>query len=149
MVLSVRNATHSDIPWLVQELEHFAVDYDTEPSLFGDLEYAIEKLGELITKHVVLIAEQENKPVGFIAGLINNHMMNPSVTILTQLFWWVSKKKRKNKIGSALLDTFIDYGEQHADWISCNLSHAAKMDDKCLISRGFRLQEKSFYKRVD
>lgn len=61
---------------------------------------------ELITRHVVIVADDEGEVKGFIAGLYQPHFLNPNITMLQEIAWWVPEEHRKTGAGWALLKGF-------------------------------------------
>lgn len=140
-----RKAERSDIPWILQELEGFSKFFGTKrPLMHDNQEYKENFLNNLVDNHACFIAEDNGVPQGFIAGFITPHFLNPDIRLLSELFWWVPEKFRLSRAGLKLLDRFLAYGKQNADWITFALETNSPVQDKSLIKRGFRLQERGF-----
>jgi hypothetical protein len=149
MGITVRQAQHTDIDWIVHQLRKFSEFYGTKLSLFGDDAYARERLTWIIDCHVFLVADHsQHGPVGFIAGLAQPHFFNPSIRHLAELFWWVDEAHRGGKAGLLLLRAFTDWGRENCDWITCSLEHHSPVKDETLTRRGFKIQERSFLLEV-
>ena len=149
MSISIRSATLNDIDWILGELKKFADFYDSKKSLYGDESQSKIALSNLIDQHIFLIADKESVgPIGFIAGLISPHLFNQAIKTLSELFWWVTESERLSRAGSMLIDEFLAWGKANADWIFFSLEQNSPVDEKCLLKRGLRLQEKQYLMEV-
>jgi len=149
MPIQIRKGELEDIPWILEELKEFAIFYNTKKSLFPSEDLAAQKIGELIEGHVVYISEIDYMPSGFIIGLFTPHLFNPEINVLLELFWWVSEKYRGSKCGLLLLEEFIKFGEEHADWINFSLEEKSPVRDTVLLKRGFHLHEMNYMREID
>lgn len=99
--------------------------------------------------HLFLVsADEDDNMVGFITGMLLPHMFNPDIITLVEVFWWVNSSHRRSKAGLKLLNAYVDYGKQNADWIICTLESHSPVNDKAFIKRGFKYKEKSFLMEV-
>jgi hypothetical protein len=103
MSIAVRTAVAADVAWLLQQLAHFDAFFGSSRSLFPDEAYAVETLTKLIATEPFFIAADARGPVGFIAGLLTPHLLNPSIRVLSELFWWVVPEARGSRAGFLLL----------------------------------------------
>ena len=150
MSIVTRKATHEDIPWLMVELEKFAVFFGTSLSLFNP-ETAPHGLAQLIDNHIFLVAVKEKEleiRLGFISGLLSPHFMNPEIVQLTELFWWVAEEHRGSRAGLVLFNDFVRTGTVMADWINFTLEHKSPVKEEFLLKRGFKAQERSYLMEV-
>lgn len=134
--------------WLVSQLREFSAFFGTKKSLYGTEENARLGITNMINGHIVLVAEREGQLLGFIAGVITPHMFNPNIRVLAETFWWVAEEHRGSRAGLMLLNEFMDYGTANCDWITFALEHHSPVDEKCLLRRGFHLQERSYLMEV-
>lgn len=148
MTITIRSASINDIDWVVLELKRFSEFFGTKKELFSDKNYARAGCLILIKGHVLYLAENESERIGFIAGLLTPHLFNPSIKILTELFWWVTEEHRGSRAGSLLLGEFVDYGKRHADWIAFGLRNNTRVRDETLLNYGFQAYERSFLLEV-
>jgi len=147
--ISIRHARDTDIDWVVGELRIFADFFNTRHSLFGDETYIKETMTGISHNHLLLIAANEDdEPLGFIAGVVNQHFFNPKIKVLSELFWWVAQQYRNSRAGLMLLEAFTDWGKQNVDWITFALEHKSPVKDSSLLKRGFRPQERAFLMEV-
>lgn len=146
---TIRKAGPSDLEWLLVQLRDFAAFYNTKKSLFpkGD-EHGRLMVDALIAEHVVLIAEKDSVPIGFIAGVFLKHPFNPEIRTLSEQFFWVTAAHRGGRAAVMLLNGFVALGELKADWILFTIEHGGPMNDRALLSRGFRLKEINYLKEV-
>lgn len=148
-MITIRRGKPEDMDWLIQELKLFSAFYDTKHPLFGHEQFVREGMTSMIEKHLVLIAEKEGiGPVGFIAGLLVPHIFNPLIRCLSETFWWVEEKHRRGRAGFMLLQAFIDFGKQNADWILCTIESNSPVNPNVLLDRGFKLKERNFVMEV-
>lgn len=151
--ISIRKAEPEDLDWLVAELRRFSVCFGTKLSLFpDDPDLARRSLNTILESHCLFVAVRTavsgSERVGLIAGICGPHMFNPSIRVLTEIFWWVPPEHRMTRAGLLLLDAFIDWGETHADWIDFTLEERSPVNERCLTRQGFRLQEKHYLMEV-
>jgi hypothetical protein len=144
----VRKATFQDIPWISGQLKDFAkVLPEAQAVKIPSDEYISATLAEMIRNHVVLVATNEkDTPAGMIAGVINNNMMNPGVTYLTEMMWWVVPGFRREGVGKLLLKAFIACGRanESVEYITVSLEKNSPVRDNILIAEGLRHAESTF-----
>ena len=146
MGIVLRNAVLSDIEWILPELKAFAEFYASSHSLFSDDDgFNRNTLKLIIENHYFMVSESNEKPSGFIAGLISQHLFNPKIKTFTELFFWVKPEYRGSRAGSALMDDFTKFGEQY-DWTIMTLESESPIKDSSILKRGFREKERSFIK---
>lgn len=145
-VISVREAELSDIDWILPELKAFAEFYASQHNLFSDDDgYNRKTISQLIENHYFMVSCESDKSTGFIAGLISQHLFNPKIKTLTELFWWVKPDFRRSNAGSMLLDDFVKFGESY-DWVIMTLEHNSPVKSESILKRGFVYKEQSFIK---
>lgn len=142
----IRPAIESDIPWLLGQLRAFSAFYGTATPLFPDDDIAAAAvLEEQIETNPFFVAVAPGAgPIGFIAGALLRHPYNPRIRVMQELFWWVAPRDRGSKAGLLLLEHFIEYGREHADWVLMTLEAKSPVNPGTLERRGFRLHERSF-----
>lgn len=149
MGIVIRRADLGDLPELMVQLKKFSDFYNSKYPLFGDdSAYNVAILSTLITNQLFLVAEQDTKVLGFIAGLISPHMFNPSITTLTEIFWWVNEESRQSRAGAMLLKEFTDYGKKNCQWIIMTLEHNSPIKPESILNRGFRHKETAFVMEI-
>lgn len=149
MGMGTRAARLDDIDWLVAQLREFSKFFATKRSLFGDEAYVREGLKTLISDHLVLFAcDDEDTPIGFIAGMAHPHLFNPTIRVLTESFWWVEPSRRGGKAALVLLEEFIFWGKANCDWVVFTLEHHSPVKESQLTKRGFSLQERNYLLEV-
>jgi len=155
MSIIVRKAELTDIGWMTGQLKEFSRFFGSKRELWsGDLEYSRKFLSVLIEKHVAMIAEFQHeeyghrRPVGFIAGVRSNHPLNPGISLLSELFWWVMPEMRRSRAGLMLLNEFTGIGKETADWVVLSLETKSLIRDEHLTKRGFKLYERSYLMEV-
>ena len=147
MSYKVRNATLDDIAWLLTQVKKFSDFYGTGKSLYS--ETAPETLKFLIENHIVFICDKGQAPVGLIVGLLNAHLFNPEIKVLTELLWWVDEEHRNGRAGLMLLNEFVKFGKEQADWITMSLVSNSNLNPKTLGKFGFKAVESSYLLEVN
>lgn len=148
MATRVRPALFIDIEWLMEQLRSFDKFAAYGRSLIEDESHARLTMLGIIDKHMVFIAENNHKPVGFIAAYKTPHPFNPRIKVLSECFWWVAPEGRKTRAGALLLREFIAYGRRHCDWITMSLEDVSPVKPGSLSKLGFKLKESSFLMEV-
>lgn len=148
MPLNIRRGEYKDIPWIVTQLKVFSPYYGTKKSLFGDEEYVAAGLKETMDKHLVLVADKNGQLIGFIIGLVSNHLYNPSIRVLTQLLWWVDESKRFGRAGYMLLKEFVKWGKANCDWIAMGAIGQTQIKPTAFQRMGFKPFEITYLMEV-
>ncbi len=148
-MITIRPAFVGDIDWLFEQCDAFAKFYGSKISLAGNPEYGKFFLQDLIDRHYVRIGMLDNTRAGFIAGLVTPHHFNPGITQLSEILWWVPEEFRSCGVGAGLFKSFVDYGREHCDWITFTMEAHTPIDDRILITAGFRLTEKAYLMECD
>jgi hypothetical protein len=149
MDIEIRRATLEDIPWLLDRLQRFDKHYAAAYSLFDEAYTRDEFLPGIINHHLFLIAEHQTAgPVGFLAGLITPHILNPKLKTLAELLWWVDESHRRTRAASMLFDAYTDYGRDHCQWVAFSLQHDSPVTNRSIERRGYRFKERHFLMEV-
>lgn len=134
---------------MIQELREFSKFVGTRLPMFSEEGIVHDRLFKMINEHLVLIAtDDERGPMGFIAGYVTPHIMNPGITTLCEVLYWVSEKHRRTRAGLLLMDGFVKWGRENCDWICFGLESNSPVNDATLLKRGFRLKERNFLLEV-
>lgn len=154
MTIKIRPADESDVYWICTQLKKFSDFYNSKYPLYDDPDFAAKRVGELVDFHYARIAYQETKHplvlkslttrLGFLCGLLTPHYLNPSINTLSEVFWWTDPDHRRKGISSLLMDDYIEFGKQNAQWITFTTFHKTGVDDSYFLDRGFKLQEKTY-----
>ena len=100
----IRRATEKDAAvlheWMIEFLEKVL------PYKPVDRKHVFITLMDLIDKNVALVADDEGRLKGVVLGMYASHPLNPTVSVLHEIAWWVPEKYRKDGVGGALLDAF-------------------------------------------
>jgi len=142
--IEIRVAIESDLDWLCVELKKFDDFYGSRKRLFEDEAYVRGALLSMIDKHVLIVAEVDRKPAGFIGGLVGTHFYNPNIKRLDQIFWWVMPTFRNSRVASTLLSEFIEFGKAQFDWVTLNLSVKCGIKESTLRRIGFELADNTY-----
>ena len=144
MEIAIRRSQSIDIDWLLKELAAFSKFIQTRHCLYGEEEYSRKGLQLLIDEHVLLIAEKDFIPIGFVAGYFTPHLFNPKIKIICELFFWVTPNHRRSRAGSLLMDAYIAEGMKKAQSITFSLNRFTRMNERSLLRRGFSHHESTF-----
>jgi hypothetical protein len=147
-MIEVSRGTTSDIEWILPELKRFSEFYGTRKQLYSDDEQARSLIEVFINRHVLFVARDGAAPCGFIGGFKTPHLLNPTINVLCESFWWVLEHYRGSKAGAKLLDKFVEYGKINSDWITFALERNTPISDKPLLKRGFQQMETNYILEV-
>lgn len=109
-----------------------------------DVDHVRNLLEEGLSKHVVLVADDEGTLKGTIIGVYIQHPLNPSITVLQEVAWWVPEEHRRGRAGWILLQAFAALERTNITTLSLlpNSAVAAKHLNKL----GFEAAETAFVK---
>jgi hypothetical protein len=124
------------MPWLVEFIEI------AMPMVKPDVVHLEQMLTDHIHNHVVLVAEVEGKLKGVIIGSYVPHYLNPKMTVLQELAWWVPVEFRNEGIGKPLLLAFSSLRKTDATVMSLR-PETQGLHDKYL-EQGFELYEYTY-----
>ena len=149
MSIVIRRANENDLDWLLSELKAFADFFGTGKILFpSKLTDAEALLKTWIAGQLMFMAERDGERLGFIAGMIHQHVFNPEIRCLTEMFWWVPEKHRGTRAGLMLINEFAKWGKDNVDWVLFTLEDNSPVNEKSLTKRGFKLKEKQYLLEV-
>jgi N-acetylglutamate synthase-like GNAT family acetyltransferase len=148
--MRVRTARVTDIDWLLEQLKSFDVFVDAKKSLFPAADVQARSiLTNFVMSQPFFVAEGFDGMVGFIAGTLGPHYLNPELRVLTEVFWWVDPKYRGTSAGARLLQVFTALGRLKADWIVMTLEEKSPIDPESLLRRGFHPFESIYLLEVE
>lgn len=149
--VTVRPATHDDIPWMLDELREFAAFFAKGIGTSRDLydRAAWEERLPVLVDGVAFIARCDGERVGMIAGIIVPHIWAPGIRMLTEAFWWVRPEWRGSSAGYRLLKAFDAAGEaEGVDFIGLQLEPHSDVSDASMARLGYRPSERCFLKET-
>mgnify|MGYP001577507889 FL=1 len=130
---------------MLTQLRAFADQYPTRRAIWPTDQEAELLVGTLIRTQFVAIAEEDGQPIGLIAGVCQPHALNQSLTIATELAWWVIGPKRGSRAGLMLLDAFDRWAnDSQAHLVNMTLEVGSPVSDRCLTRRGYALAERQY-----
>lgn len=137
--MHIRNAILDDLGYLVRASARLS----REPAPLGEsglLPADPNACGALwadaIRDHFVVIAlDDRDRPQGFIFGWIGRHPFNPIVKTLTEALWYVEPGRLAGFAGLLLMDAFVAWGLEHADFLSFTTRKESQV--RALERRGF------------
>lgn len=156
-MIRVRSAVADDVPWILEQLRAFDAAYHAPRSLYPREDYAQIMLRQLIdvgpfwvAEHILSADPEEHRPytvswpVGFIAGMVSGHWMNPEIQVLTELLWWVDPQFRGTRAAALLLEEFVAFGREHCEWIICAIGRETQVNPRALERHGFEAFEQNY-----
>lgn len=149
-MITIRFATFEDVEWLFTQCIDFDRFFGAKQSLMADdPAYTRELLATLITQHIVLVAVRGVELIGFIAGSLASHPFRPTLSVATELLWWVLPPNRQSSAGARLLNAFEDVArDRGAQWILMALEAESPVRPESLTRRGYRAKETSYLLEV-
>ena len=102
--MTIRKATHDDIPQLLVMGEQFAryAPFDVGFSPEGTAAF----LDVIMDTGLVLVAEQDETLVGVIVGALSPIWYSPGSLIASELAWWVDPQHRGSRAALQLVKAF-------------------------------------------
>ena len=155
--ICIRQALHSDMDYILEELKRFSEFFISEKSMYPkDDAVAAKIVGDFIDNHLFLMADRSYQdkygeavePVGFIAGFITPHFFNPDLIQLTELFWWVGHKWRQTGAGRELMNAFVAFGKDNCDFITVTLQENSQIEESSVLGYGFKALERGYFMEV-
>lgn len=148
MHIRVRKAEERDLEWISGQLRIFSAYLGSKKPLYPGDAQVKDALAGLINSHVLLVSEtDEGVLTGMIGGAVGPHPWS-GVSTLSEIFWWVADEFRGTRSGLMLINEFIAWGKQNAEWVVCSLEAESPINDRTLLRRGFRLMERTFFMEV-
>ncbi len=148
--VEIRRAREEDIPWVETELVEFSQSIGTKHSLFPPSAEALRgSLQFFMRDHLFLVAERGTQRLGFIVGFVTPHPFNHKLQVLTEVLWWVPPRHRGCRAGVMLLDAFVDWGKDNAEWVYFAIHRTTPMSDRALVRRGFREEQRQYLLEAD
>lgn len=149
MKISVRHAQVGDLDWIMGEFPEFSSHYGTKTQIFEDNDYSRATSKNIVENHLALLAEcSERGPVGFIFGLVTNHLYNQNIKVLTELFWWVPPRFRNGRAAALLFNEFTAWGKKNCDLVTFGVMESTPVKHTAITKRGFKLVERSYLLEV-
>lgn len=133
----IRDAEIDDLDWIIEELREFSKLFNTRIPIMGNEDYVRSYVLGLMTNELLLLAEDQGRRLGFIAGVLSRHQFNPEITVLHALAWWVIPSARGGVAAGRLLGGLRSYGEEHADWINVGIREGSCIGSRSLEGLGF------------
>lgn len=110
-----------------------------------DVAHVRNLLEEGLSKHVVLVAEDEGVLKGTVIGVYMQHPLNPSISVLQEVAWWVPEEHRRGRAGWILLQAFASLSR--TDITTLSLLPSSTVAVKHLNKLGFEAAETAFVKK--
>ena len=151
--MTLRLATEEDIP-AIKRMSYLFYDHSPYSSFEIDDEKVTALTTDILkdkTKNIVILSCQPD-PVGMIVGLSNEFMFNRK-KIAMELLWWMDPEYRKSRDAIKLVEAYEYWATNvaKADIVQLSLltTEQAPQIEKFYSRRGYKLSEKSFFKKVN
>jgi len=146
-MLSVRLATAEDMPYMLEQAEQF-VDYIPQHLTFDPM-YMQDILTGMMELGIVLLAVEDDKPIGGIGGMPVKCVFDSNHTTMAELFLWIDPNHRKGSAMIRLIKTFeADAKSFGADTVTLCHTNATPGLGKIYERYGFSLAESTYSKEV-
>ena len=147
--MEIRKAVPSDMRFIITEgikfMEYHPLSYKKDI----DPKELISLTDTVIKDHIILIAEQNGKQAGVIAGIIAPNPFNTKYLGLAELMWWVKEEYRGSSHALKLLRAFEEAGkERGVDYITMVRTMYTPELDKVYKKRGYIPAETTFLKEL-
>lgn len=144
--MTIRQATEADVPAMVEMGREFVRSTSYRDTVPESPEH-LSGVGALLLKHgVVLLAEQDGRVVGMIAGTVYPHYLTGART-LGESWWWVNEGARGHGAADALLDALEAWGRSQGATRS-ELGSRNAVLDRFYRRRGYRPVERVHAKEL-
>lgn len=149
----VRPALVADIPWVVEELAQLDQFFGAGRPLMPSPEFARERLTWMFEDHQTFLSLmvvdvdpvlRNERPLGFIISMFQQHFFNPEIIQCQSLLWWTTLKARGTVAGARLLEAWVDYARVKADWLVLVIQDKTPINEQGLFRRGFKLIDKKY-----
>lgn len=144
MKITVRRAELQDMDWLVTRFEKADKVYPIQIEIFS-WEFVEQRLVDMMTNHVLLVAEQGEELIGYIGGYYAPHIFNPKISTLIQALWWVDEQRRGGRASYLLLKEFEKMGSV-CDLIWLSFHRDTNIKDSSMERLGYAKTEKWYLK---
>lgn len=148
MTITVRIAELKDLDWIVNSasVNMIGIELQRPDLIYLPRLYQIVEKG--IGEKTFFLAEDGDVPVGVLGSLLSEHLLNPSVKLLTELLWYVLPEYRKTRAGFLLFKYFDNTAKQIAhESVLSILTASSEINIDSLEKRGFKLNEFAFNRR--
>lgn len=110
----------------------------------------LERITELANKgreeETAFVVFSHNIPVGAIGGVVIANLLNPSITTLAEIFWYVLPEYRSTRVGFLLLKALEERAKEVANELTLSILPHSEVNIDTLEKRGFKFEELSFRK---
>lgn len=100
-----------------------------------------------IEDQTAFVVRSGDKCVGAVGGMIVPNILNPNITTLAEMMWYVLPEYRNTRAGALLFYAFDERGS-YADEITFSLLPSSAINVNTLEKRGYMLSEYGFRKQI-
>lgn len=144
----IRNANDGDIEWLLGELKEFASEYPFKSFQFPTDAAAYHILMDYMQYGLLMVCERNGERSGFIAGIETPLLGNPSVSVLVERFWWVTKSARRTRAGYELLRSFMNHAKELGIGAVISVASNTNIRDNTMRKLGLHLMESHYLMEI-
>lgn len=148
MTYEVRVAKEQDKDWIEQVAAiRMLAEELNRPELINPARIKLlVKKG--VDEKTCFIAFKDGKPAGVLGAFLIENMFEPSIKVLSEVFWYVLPEYRDTRIGFLLLNLFDETARQIANESTLSiLTGSTEINIDSFAKRGFILDEFAFNKR--
>lgn len=146
----IRSATQRDL----EDIVNLGVEFWAESQYSDthcDVDYGSESFARCIESGICLLAFRDDKPVGFVAGLVSPMFFNPNIKNAVELCMYLLPEHRKSRLGIELMLGF-EAEARNRGCNKCVMSLLVESSPEGLatyyIRKGYRHIESSFIKEL-
>lgn len=145
---SVRRGTHHDADWVAEQAAAFQ-RFALGSALPVNPEHLQRVVHTFLAVHHILIVEKDGERCGFVAALVQPHFLNPDITVLTEIAWWVVPEQRHTRAGLLLLNALDSLADELGVELSVlSVEANSPLTGRALQKRGYKIQEISLMRKV-
>lgn len=141
---TVEHLSDLDMEWFVETAAVNMLKDELKKPEYVDIEnlYVLASTGAL--SGTAFVAKCDGIPVGALGGIVSPNLFNPSITIVTEVFWYVLPEYRNTRAGLLLLQAYGEACEKVADESSLSLLTTSQVNIKSIERKGYKLCENAF-----
>lgn len=113
-------------------------------------EHLYNLVQKIIQDGTAIVAyNDEDKPVGCIAGVLVPNLFNPQINTLAEIIWYILPEYRGTRIAAMLLKRYTELAEEIADEATLSLLPSSNVNFRSLAKRGWKQEEFAFRREIN
>lgn len=142
----VRRLDENTFDWFVNTAAVNMLTIELDREELVNLERINELSLKMMKEGTAFVVLSNNVPAGAISGIVVSNLYNPSVTTLTELFWYVLPEYRSTRVGFLLLKALEERAKEVANELTLSILPHSEVNIDTLEKRGFKFEELGFRK---